>query len=50
MLKDNDLSGRKGYDARGWTYGNRLDLIVEGNSSKSVTLIPMQWKHLEAMR
>ena len=49
MLKDNDLSGRKGYDARGWTYGNRLDLIVEGNSSKSATLIPMQWKQLEVI-
>jgi lipopolysaccharide transport system ATP-binding protein len=48
-LKDNDLSGRKGYDARGWTYGNRLDLIVEGNSSKSATLIPMQWKQLEVI-
>lgn len=49
-LKENDLHGRKGYDTRGWTYGNRLDLIVEGNSSKSVTLIPMQWKQLEVMR
>ena len=49
VLKENDLQGRKGYDARGWTYGNRLDLVVEGNLSKSATLIPMQWKQLEVM-
>jgi len=41
---------RVAYDARGWTYGNRLDLIVEGSPRSSSTLLPLTWKKLEIIR
>jgi len=47
--KATDSEPRRAYDARGWTYGNRLDLIVEGASDKNVTQLPMEWKQLEVV-
>ncbi len=35
------------YDTRGWTYGNRLDLIVQGSQKSSSTILPLTWKKLE---
>jgi lipopolysaccharide transport system ATP-binding protein len=38
------------YDARGWTYGNRLDLIVEGSPRASSAILPLTWKRVEIPR
>lgn len=44
------LEPRVCYDARGWTYGNRIDLIVEGSPRKSSTILPLTWKRVEIPR
>jgi lipopolysaccharide transport system ATP-binding protein len=35
------------YDVRSWTYGNRLDLIVEGSPHSSLMTLPLNWHKLE---
>jgi homopolymeric O-antigen transport system ATP-binding protein len=44
-----DLGGAiEHYDVRGWTYGNGLDLVVSGASSRAAVTPPLEWDAIEA--